>query len=65
MIPRKIASRLNTIAEKVPVVTLIGPGQSGKTMLDRALFPDYTCVNLESIQNRAYAQQDRKIKKCP
>jgi len=58
MIPRKIASRLKSISQKVPVVTLIGPRQSGKTTLVRALFPDYTYVNLESIQNREYAQQD-------
>jgi len=45
-------------SEQFPVVTLLGPRQSGKTTLVRALFPDYIYVNLENPQTRAFFKED-------
>jgi len=45
-------------SEKFPVVTLLGPRQSGKTTLVRALFPDYVYINLENPQTRTFFKED-------
>lgn len=41
-----------------PVISLTGPRQSGKTTLLKALFPDYTYVNLERPDIRRFAMDD-------
>jgi uncharacterized protein len=46
------------LAQKYPVVALLGPRQSGKSTLARHLFPSYQYVNLESPQIRDYAESD-------
>ncbi len=38
------------MAAKMPVVSITGPRQSGKTMLARHLFPDFKYVNLENLE---------------
>lgn len=43
-----------------PVVTVLGPRQSGKTTLCRMAFPDKPYVNLEQPDVRDFAQQDPK-----
>ena len=43
-----------------PVVTVLGPRQSGKTTLCRLAFPDKPYVNLEQPDVREFAQQDPK-----
>jgi len=58
MIPRALASVLRKRAETYPVVTLIGPRQSGKTTLCRAVFEDKAYVSLEPLDTRDYAQSD-------
>jgi len=60
MIPRKLAPVLQRAAGKFPVVTLLGPRQSGKTTLVRALFPDHTYINLENPQTRTLFREDPK-----
>jgi predicted AAA+ superfamily ATPase len=45
------------IAE-MPIVTLMGPRQSGKTTLARQELPDWTYVNLEQLDMRDRAIQD-------
>jgi predicted AAA+ superfamily ATPase len=47
-----------SFAGKYPVVTIAGPRQSGKTTLVKAVFPRKTCVNLENLEERGYAQPD-------
>lgn len=42
----------------MPVVTLTGPRQSGKTTLARAAFPDHAYVSLEDPEERAQALDD-------
>lgn len=48
------------MAEVYPVVTLIGPRQSGKTTLAKDTFPNYTYVNLERLETRRFAKEDPK-----
>ena len=40
MIERSIEPILKDLAEKLPVITITGPRQSGKTTLCRKVFPD-------------------------
>lgn len=58
MIGRVIAEQILKLSKQVPIVTLLGPRQSGKTTLVRSLFPDYTYVNLEDPLHRAFAKED-------
>ena len=58
MIERAISEKLRISATQVPVVTLLGPRQAGKTTLVRDLFPDYTYVNLEDRVTRELALND-------
>lgn len=60
MIKRKIASKLIEVSKQVPVVTVIGPRQSGKTTLVKECFPAYNYVNLEDPVNRILATEDYK-----
>lgn len=46
------------MAAKMPVVSITGPRQSGKTMLARHLFPDFKYVNLENLETRDFALND-------
>ncbi|MGM9941436.1 MAG: ATP-binding protein [Bulleidia sp.] len=58
MIERIIAAQIRKSVLQVPVVTLLGPRQAGKTTLVRELFPDYTYVNLEDKATRELAESD-------
>jgi len=49
---------LKKAAEKSPVVTILGPRQSGKTTLVKQTFPNKPYVNLESIHIRNLAKSD-------
>ncbi len=60
MIERKIAGKLLELAKQVPVVTIIGPRQSGKTTLVKECFPEYNYVNLEDPATRMLATEDYK-----
>lgn len=58
MITRKITPYLLQMAHYFPVVTILGPRQSGKTTLSKELFPDYVYVNLEDKTARDIAATD-------
>jgi hypothetical protein len=58
MIPRLLERELGSAAETLPVVSLVGPRQSGKTTLVRSRFPDKRYVSLENPDTRAYATDD-------
>lgn len=60
MIPRKIAAVLKKAATQFPVLTLLGPRQSGKTTLVQFLFPDYHYINLENPKTRSFLREDPK-----
>jgi hypothetical protein len=53
-------SHIQELAKKYPVVTLVGPRQSGKTTLVKAAFPDMPYVNMEDSDNRSLAALDPK-----
>lgn len=57
MIHRKITEILKEMAGHFPVISLVGPRQSGKTTLVKKVF-NYQYVNLENTQNRQFAIED-------
>ena len=59
-IQRQALNLLLQRATLYPVVTVLGPRQSGKTTLCRMAFPDKPYVNLEQPDVREFAQQDPK-----
>ena len=58
MIEREITSIVRQRADEFPVLTIIGPRQSGKTTLAKACFPHHTYVNLEDPETRELAETD-------
>lgn len=60
VLQRHIQPVLLARASALPVVTVTGPRQSGKTTLCRATFSDKPYVNLERPDNREFARSDPK-----
>lgn len=58
MIQRDLTAELQQAAGEYPVVTLLGPRQSGKTTLARMTFPDKPWVSLEDPDVRLAAEAD-------
>ncbi len=58
MFVRHISNSVLAAANQHPVVTIMGPRQSGKTTLCRALFPDHEYHSLEAPDVRAQALED-------
>ena len=58
MIRRDIQDAIIKSVTQVPVVTILGPRQAGKTTLVRTLFPEYNYVNLEDRATRELAEHD-------
>lgn len=58
MIPRHISSKILKYSKEYPIVALVGPRQSGKTTLAKALFPTYKYLSLENLDLRKYASED-------
>jgi len=58
MFKRILAKTLRAAAKQMPVVTVIGPRQSGKTTLVRHVFSKHTYVSLESPDDRTEAMED-------
>ncbi len=58
MINRNISKEILRLSKKLPVITLTGPRQSGKTTLIKQIFKDYTYINLENAEIRDFAEQD-------
>lgn len=57
-INRQIEQEVKEMARDYPVLTLIGPRQSGKTTLAKHLFPEKPYYSLESADIRALAEVD-------
>ena len=53
MIKREISEHILDMAKEYPVLTIVGPRQSGKTTLAKMLFPNHKYVNLEEPDIRA------------
>jgi len=60
MIKRELERELKRVSREYPVVTVIGPRQSGKTTLVRKVFSGHSYCNLESPENRTLAREDPK-----
>lgn len=60
MIKRDINAELKKLLREYPVVTIIGPRQSGKTTLAQAIAKKYEYANLESPDIRLMAKEDPK-----
>jgi len=58
MYKRQISEFLGKVSKQYPVVTIIGPRQSGKSTLVRNLFKDHEYLSLESMDVREKAQKD-------
>lgn len=58
MYKRILQEELEEAAKKLPVVTILGPRQSGKTTLVKQTFPHMPYVNMESIHVRELASND-------
>ncbi|MFM7182894.1 MAG: ATP-binding protein [Verrucomicrobiales bacterium] len=58
LIPRDIGAEFLRAAASQPVVTVVGPRQSGKTTLVRQAFPDKPYRSLEDPDIRAFASSD-------
>ena len=60
MIVRQLGSKISLSAEKMPVIAVTGPRQSGKSTLIQQLFPNHSYQNLEDIELRKFALSDPK-----
>ncbi|MBM4044619.1 MAG: ATP-binding protein [Planctomycetes bacterium] len=58
MIPRQAEKMLSALAREFRVVALVGPRQSGKTTLAKAVFSRKPYVNLEEPDQRTFAHDD-------
>lgn len=57
-VKREIENELKRCADFFPVVTILGPRQSGKTTLARSFFSSYKYLNLEDPEIFDFAQND-------
>lgn len=60
MFERKLKEKLVYASKKFPVLTVMGPRQSGKTTLIQMTFPEKDYVSLEDLDNRSFALTDPK-----
>ena len=60
MINRTITAKVLEASKKMPVITITGPRQSGKSTLVKKIFPEHNYVNLEDIEKRNFAKEDPK-----
>lgn len=58
MFARQMSKELKTLLKEYPVVTIIGPRQSGKTTLAKAISKKFEYCNLESPEERIFANED-------
>jgi len=58
MIYRNITEKIRNMAGKMPVISITGPRQSGKTTVAKMCFPDYDYVNLENPDTLEEAKTD-------
>ena len=58
MVVRHLTEHIKAAARTMPVVSITGPRQSGKTTLARAAFPDYAYANLENLPTRQFAREN-------
>ena len=60
MIKRQLQSKLISLSRQFPVISVIGPRQSGKTTLVKLTFPKYQYISFEDIDTRRRALTDMR-----
>lgn len=60
MFNRTLSGKLSALAKKFPVISIMGPRQSGKTTLSKKVFEDHDYVSLEEPDEREFALADPK-----
>lgn len=58
MVPRHLAKKIRKFSKEYPLIAVVGPRQSGKTTLVKALFPKYKYLSLENLDLRFSAAED-------
>jgi predicted AAA+ superfamily ATPase len=58
MIRRNLENHIKKYAREYPVISIVGPRQSGKTTLAKYMFQNYNYVSLENMDIRHMAQDD-------
>ncbi len=58
LITRHLGDVIRRIAQVMPVITVTGPRQSGKTTLVRQVFGEYAYTNLENPETRQFAREN-------
>jgi predicted AAA+ superfamily ATPase len=58
MFKRDAEGILKEYAKGYPAIAILGPRQSGKTTIGKAVFNQHTYISLENINNRQFAQTD-------
>lgn len=61
MIKRVLSEQIKFMAGKMPVISITGPRQSGKTTLAKECFPDYEYLNLENPDVIEFAKSDPRL----
>ncbi len=61
MVKREITTKIKAMADKMPIISIAGPRQSGKTTLAKMCFPDYKYVNLENPDTMEEAISDPRL----
>jgi predicted AAA+ superfamily ATPase len=61
MIQREIIKQIKVMAKKMPVISITGPRQSGKTTVAKMCFPNYDYVNLENPDTLEEAKSDPRL----
>jgi hypothetical protein len=61
MIKRILGNQIKQMATKMPIISITGPRQSGKTTLAKQCFPEYDYMNLESPDIFAAANSDPRM----
>jgi uncharacterized protein len=62
MLDRVLRSALRDRLRRFPVVTIVGPRQSGKTTFVRAALPGWACLDLERPADAAPLMADPKAR---
>lgn len=57
---RTLEAHFEQLKKQFLIIAIFGPRQSGKTTLAWSLFSHYRYVNLESLEERAFAGEDPK-----
>ncbi|MFW5888053.1 MAG: ATP-binding protein, partial [Bacteriovoracia bacterium] len=58
MIKRQVEIKIKKLSKQYPVITIVGPRQSGKTTLSQKAFPKHFYCSLEDLDLREFAKQD-------